>query len=127
MRMPFGFVCAQDIFKQKMEETFSSLEGLSVIEDDIITSDKNDKHDRNLLCVLERARKEGVKFNPEKCIFGVPSIPNFGHIITAENIRPDPRKVEALKDLPYPTSKEELITSLEWSVFYPGMSQISRP
>ena len=112
MRMPFGIVCAQDIFQQKMEETFNNLEGLGVIVDDIIVSGKDDEHDRNLLCVLERARKEGVKFNPEKCIFDAHSIPYFGHVITAEGIKPDPRKVQAIKEMLCPTSKEELMTFL---------------
>ncbi|KAK2717661.1 hypothetical protein QYM36_006438 [Artemia franciscana] len=62
MRMPFGIVCAQYIFQQKMEEIFSNLEGLGVIVDDIIVSGKDDKHDRNLIYVLERARKEGATF-----------------------------------------------------------------
>ena len=112
MRMPFGIVCAQYIFQQKMEEIFSNLEGLSVIVDDTIVSGKDDKHDRNLIYVLERARREGVKFNPEKCIFSAPTIPYFCHIITAEYIKPDPRKFQAIKDMLYPTSKEELMMFL---------------
>ncbi|KAK2704514.1 hypothetical protein QYM36_016793 [Artemia franciscana] len=58
IRMPFGNVCAQDIFQQKMKETFSNLEGVKVIADDIIVSGKDDEHDRKLVCMLERTRKE---------------------------------------------------------------------
>ncbi|KAK2708050.1 hypothetical protein QYM36_015667 [Artemia franciscana] len=113
----------------KTKETFNNLEGLGVIFDDIIVSGKDDSHDRNLVSVLERARKEGVNFNPEKCIFSGPSIRYFGHIITAEGIKPDPRKVQTIKDIPYPTSKEELIMFLGMvnflSCYVPNLSAIN--
>ncbi|KAK2701995.1 hypothetical protein QYM36_019382 [Artemia franciscana] len=107
----------------------ANLDGLGGIVDDIIVSGKDDKNNRDLVCVLERARKEGVKFNPEKCIFGAPSIPYFGHVMTAEGIKPYLRKFQAIKDMPYPTSTEELMMFLGMvnflSCYVPNLSTLN--
>ena len=34
-----------------------------------------------------------------KCVFGVPEV-SFGHIISAEGIRTDPKKVEGITGMP---------------------------
>ncbi|KAK2727057.1 hypothetical protein QYM36_007792 [Artemia franciscana] len=64
-RMPFGLICAQDEFQQKMVKTFGNLKGISVIVDNILVSGKNEEHDENLRKVLEKDREFGVRFNPE--------------------------------------------------------------
>ena len=36
LRLPFGLVCAQDIFQRKVDETFGDLPGVTGIADDIV-------------------------------------------------------------------------------------------
>jgi hypothetical protein len=38
----------------------------------------------------------GVKLNPEKCVFGVPRDMLLGFIISQQGIEPNPEKVSAL-------------------------------
>ena len=52
--------------------------------------------------------KVGLKLNADKSVFKATSIPFFGHVISDQGIKPDPRKIEAIKDMATPTSKLEL-------------------
>jgi hypothetical protein len=42
-------------------------------------------------------RANGVKLNPEKCVFGVPRGMLLGYIISKRGIEPNPEKVTALE------------------------------
>ena len=96
--LPFGLICAQDIFQKKVDETFGDLPGVTGIADDIVIygCDLVD-HDANLKAVMERARETGLRFNTDKCKIRCTEIPFFGHIISSSGLRPDPQKVEAIK------------------------------
>ena len=43
-----------------------------------------------LYTVLDRARKVGMKFNPDKCAFKKDSISFYGVAISADGVKPDP-------------------------------------
>jgi hypothetical protein len=74
------------------------------IGDDIIVygykSDHSD-HDENLHAVVQRARKTGLKLNIEKCQIRCESIsiPFFGHVVGADGLLPDQKKVEAIRSM----------------------------
>jgi hypothetical protein len=42
-------------------------------------------------------RANGVKLNPEKCVFGVPRGILLGYIVSERGIEPNPKKVTALE------------------------------
>jgi hypothetical protein len=68
LRLPFGLICAQDIFQKKIDEAFGDLPGVTGIADDIVISGKNRiEHDQHLKAVMERAKEIGIRFNPDKC------------------------------------------------------------
>ena len=78
--------------------------------DGIIVGGKTEEeHDRNLDAVLERAAKLNIKFNPKRLHYKQQSVPFFGNFIT---IQPDPLKLKALADMPYPTNNVELSSFL---------------
>ena len=90
--LPFGLICAQDIFQRKVDETFSSLVGVTGITDDIIVfghkTDCSD-HDANLNAVMQRAHETGLKFNVDMCQIRGKSIPFFGHVVEANGLHAD--------------------------------------
>lgn len=53
-----------------------------------------------------------VCLNPEKCVIGATEVSYFGHKLTREGIQPDPKKLQAIKDMPPPENKNELETML---------------
>ena len=49
-----------------------------------------------------------MKLNLKKCEIVKEEITFLGHLLTSEGIKPDPQKVTAIKDMPYPENKEAL-------------------
>jgi hypothetical protein len=113
LRLPFGLICAQDIFQRKVDETFGDLPGVTGIADDIVVYGKTRlEHDKNLRAVMERAKNAGIRFNPDKCIIACNKLPFFGHILTNEGLKLDPKKAEAISNMDPSTSLTELQTFL---------------
>lgn len=46
--------------------------------------------------------------NPTKCQFRQNEVRYIGHILTADGVKPDPRKIEAINELESPTNKKGL-------------------
>jgi len=62
--------------------------------------------------VLSILAKSGLTLNRKKCKFGAKEIQFWGLLVSAEGIRSDPEKVEALNHLITPNNKEELVSFL---------------
>ena len=116
-----------------MDTYFGDLnEGTHIIADDIkIHGQDEGTHDKHLIQVLNQCRKVGLKLNADKCIFKATSIPFFGHVISDQGIKPDPRKVEEIKTMTTPMSKLELQSFLGLcnylSICVPSLSSVLQP
>ena len=116
-----------------MDTYFGDLnEGTHIIADDVkIHGQDEATHDKHLIQVLNQCRKVSLKLNAEKCIFKSESIPFFSHTISREEIKPDPKKVEAIKTMTTPTSKPELQSFLGLcnylSIYVPSLSLVLQP
>jgi len=131
-RLPFGIVCAQDIFQRKMDETFEGIEGVTPLIDDVIVHGRTrEEHDANLRKALQRAEQKNLKLNPEKLTVGAQQVEYFGHLITSEGLKPDPNKVKAIQNMPPPSDKKELQTLLGMitylAKFAPQLSDLTKP
>ena len=86
-------------------------------------------HDENLRAVLQRARETGLRFNLDKCKFRRSRIPFFGHIIGAEGLQPDPRKIDSILSMDPSTSLADLQSFLGMvqllSRFVPNLASIA--
>lgn len=116
-----------------MDTYFGDLnEGTHVITDDVKIHGENEAiHNQNLIQVLNQCRKVGLKLNAEKCIFKAKSIPFFSHVISNQAVKPDPKKIDAIKNMPTPTSKHEFLSFLGLcnylSTYVPDLSSILAP
>lgn len=72
-----------------------------------------------------------MKLNKAKCCFGKSEICYFGHIISAESIKPDASKMRAITGMPSPTNVGELRRVLGLinylGKFLPGLSTTLHP
>jgi hypothetical protein len=132
LRMPFGLVSAQDEFQRKMDEVFEGVPGVVALVDDLlVTGRTKEEHDRNLKATLERATEKQLKLNPEKLTIGVQEVEYFGHVISAEGVKPDPMKVKAIQEMKPPTDRKELETMLGMvtylSKFAPHLAETTKP
>jgi len=131
-RLPFGIRSSQDEFQRKIDESFEDLKGVVSIVDDILVFGKSrEEHDENLKRVLERARQVGIRFNPEKMEIGTNEVKYFGHVVSAEGLKPDPEKVAAIEEMKPPKDRNELETVLGMitylAKFAPNLSEITKP
>ena len=132
LRMPFGISSASEVMQKRNEEAFGDIQGVHVIADDLIISAKDEaEHDAIILRVLERARQQNVKFNANKIQYKVNTVTYMGHIVSAEGMRPDPRKVEAIVNMPRPSDRQGLMRLLGMikylAQYIPNESSITAP
>ncbi|CAI5657120.1 unnamed protein product [Oreochromis niloticus] len=131
-RLPFGITSAPEIFQRLMSTLLKGLEGTVIVMDDILVFGANkEEHDQRLEAVLQTIKASGLKLNRSKCHFGKNELQFFGHIISADGVKPDDGKVEAIARMPSPTNVEQLRQVLELinyvGKFLPGLSTVLHP
>ncbi|GAU51366.1 hypothetical protein TSUD_134070 [Trifolium subterraneum] len=111
--MPFGLKNAGATYQRMMNKVFHNEIGdmLEVYMDDmIVKSEEEIDHTVHLKRVFDQARKFNMRFNPEKCTFGVKAGKFLGFYLTERGIEVNPDKCRAFFN--YPTPKE---TTFEWT------------
>ena len=137
-RLPFGLSASYEIFQKRLHQALEGLLGVTCIADDILVYGVGDTleestldHDQNLASLLERCHHKSIKLNKHKLALRVQEVDFMGHLLTAQGLKPDPKKVEAILKLPTPKSKED-IERLNGTVnylakFLPRLSHVMEP
>ena len=108
-RLPFGIYSASEVFQVEVANIIAGIEGCANSQDDIIfLGASKEEHDQRLRACLTRIRESGLKLNQSKCIFASKSLTFFGHTVSADGLKPDPTKINAIIDMPIPKSKADL-------------------
>jgi hypothetical protein len=117
-----------------MDYAFRGLIGklIEIYQDDLTVFSKDGKtHIDHLRQVLDRCREFGISLNLSKSIFGVTEGKLLGHIITKDEIKLDPERVEAIGKVPLPTTKKLLQSFLGQTnfvhKFIPNYVEIMKP
>lgn len=133
-RLPFGLTNAPAIFQRNMTKLLSGLIGtiaMVYIDDIIIYSRTPEEHAKHLEQVLERFRQAGLQLKPSKCHFGLPELDLLGYVVSAKGIRPQPKKIEAIKNLDHPTDVKGVRSFLGVVGYYrqciPGFAALAMP
>ena len=130
-RMPFGIKSAQKVFQKRMCQAFRDLEGVETDADDILVWRSTiQEHYERLVKTLKRCEEINLTLNRDKCEFRVKEVIYVGHKLTAEGVKPDEQKVEAIKRMPPPEDKkgiERLLGIVNYlAKFIPNMSTITK-
>jgi hypothetical protein len=115
-KMPFGLMNAGATFQRAMDIDFIGEKDKFVVVylDDITVFSKSDKeHCRHLRKVFLKCRKFGISLNPKKSLFALQEGKLLGHIVSAEGVRIDPSRVEAIQALSIPRSRKEVQSFLD--------------
>jgi hypothetical protein len=110
-KMPFGLMNAGETFQHAMDISFIGEKDKFVVIylDDITVFSKYDQeHYQHLEKVFLKCRKYGLSLNPKKSLFSMKEGKLLGHIVSAEGVKIDPSRVEAIKTLSLPRSKKEI-------------------
>ena len=62
----------------------------------------------HLMRVFKKCRRFGISLNPKKSNFAMKEGKLLGHIISAEGIRIDPKRVEAIQKVDLPRNKTKV-------------------
>ncbi|GFO27889.1 Pol polyprotein [Plakobranchus ocellatus] len=108
-RVPFGISSAPEIFMRTVSEILKGIDGVICYFDDTLCYSKTKEEHENLIAqVQRRLREASLQLNEAKCEYRKSEITFLGHVIDAKGCRPDPRKVEAIKDMPEPRDTTEI-------------------
>ena len=115
-----------------MDQSLECCGGVIGITDDVIICGKDDEdHDWKLHRFMQVASQHGLVFNREKCKVKKDCVAFFGTVYDANGAHPDPKKVDAIHEMPPPENQTELQQFLGmvmyFSPFIPSLSTHTVP
>ena len=132
--MPFGLTNAPATFQRLMNQLFCGKvwDFVFVCLDDLLIVSKSvQEHLGHLKKVLDHLNEAGLRLKPQKYVFVKQQVEYLGHTITPEGVRPNEKKIQAVKDFPRPKSSREMKSFLGLVNFYrrhlPNFAAVVRP
>ena len=132
--MPFGLTNAPATFQALMQvilTPFLDKFALVYIDDVLIYSKTKTEHFRHIEAVLEKLRENRLQAKPSKCEFFSQAVEYLGHIVTADGIKVDPRKIDSIKEWPVPKDAHQVRSFLGLCGYYrrfvKDFSKIAKP
>ena len=133
-KMPFCLVNAPATFQRLMEVVLNGLarDGCMVYLDDVLVVGRTfEEHNNNLAKVFQQLRSAGLTLKPKKCKFAQLQVTYLGHVVSAEGVRTDPKKLQAILEFPVPANVKALRSFLGLASYYrrfiPQFSRIAGP
>jgi hypothetical protein len=132
--MPFGLTNAPAMFMDLMNRVFKPYLDKYVvvfIDDILIYSKSLTDHEQHLRNVLQVLRENQLYAKLSKCDFWLDRVIFLGHVVSAEGIFVDPKKIEAILKWERPTNMTEIRSFLGLAGYYrrfvEGFSAIASP
>ena len=119
--LPFGLCNAPATFERLMELVLQGLrwEQCLVFLDDIIVFGANFQQTlKRLKHVFQRLRAANLKLKSSKCHFFQEEVHFLGHVVSAQGVRPDPRKIVAVSEWPTPRKLRDVRSFLGLASYY---------
>ena len=132
--MPFGPTGAPGYFQYFMQDILLRHIGKDTavyLDDIMIYTRRGENHEKTVCEILEILKKHTLWLKPEKCEFSRKEVEYLGLLISHNQIRMDPTKVEAITKWPSPRNVTELQRFIGFANFYRRFinqfSSITRP
>jgi hypothetical protein len=88
------------------------------LEDICIYSKSHAEHLQHVDLVLQALQDNELHINPEKSHIGMTEIKFLGHVISPNNISPDPAKITAVQEWPCPRTVRDIRAFLGLTGYY---------
>ena len=131
-RLPYGIASAPGIFQRFMTQLLMNIPMVKCYYDDILIGGKNKAElEQKVIDVLTILKDRNVSLNKDKCILSQREVLYLGYVLSADGIKPDKTKIEAISNAPIPTNVNALKSFLGLCVYYnrfvPNYSTILTP
>ena len=114
----FGHKQATQAFDNDVAASFRGCDGVEHVADNLLVHSQSSKgHKTNLRQFLDRCLEEGVTLAMAKANVCQEEVLWFGNIYGRDGVRPDPSKVQRLKEKGPPQSQEEVRSFLQAAQF----------
>ena len=112
-RLTMGLKPQQGKLNVALKPIFVNINNVHLIHDDVIIAAKNvSDHIKAVGKLMEAVSLSGLTLNPDKFHFGYKEFKFWGMIYSAEGMKPDPAKVDALKYISQPSNGDDYISFL---------------
>ena len=109
LRMPFGLKVSGDVFQERLDKVLRLVPGVLGIADDIVIHGPTENtHNGTVLILCETARLNNLSLNSKKMQFKSTDCKFFGHRLTPDGIKVDPKKIEAIIQMDPPQNLANL-------------------
>ena len=119
--MPFGLTNAPSTFQSLMNEVLRPVlrkSALVFFYDILVYSPDITSHAEHLREVFSLLRSNALVVNHKKCDFGVPQVEYLGHIVSADGVAADPKKITSVLQWPIPKDLKALRGFLGLTGYY---------
>ena len=121
MVMSFSLTNALAAFRDLMNRVFCEyLDSYFIvfIDDILIYSKTREEHEQYLRVTLQVLSKHQLYVKFTKCEFWLRSVTFLGHVVSDQGVEIDPKKIEAVKNLPRPLSPTDIQSFLGLANYY---------
>ena len=107
--LAMGLTNANDIFEQCLHNILHGLDGVFNIADDIpVIGETYGEFKDNVIKFLDRCVEKDLHLNADKFKLDCDTVTFFGHLLTKNGMKPDPKKVKDIREWPAPQDIKEL-------------------
>lgn len=120
-RMPFGLKNAPSTFQRLMNSVlrkFINKICVVYLDDILVFSTSFEEHILSLKKIFDTLKEAKLKVQIDKCNLMKLQTEFLGHILTADGIKPNPNKIQIIKNLKLPTSQKQIKSFLGVTGYY---------
>ncbi|CAM4378810.1 unnamed protein product [Lepidochelys kempii] len=133
LTLPFGPKGAPATFQRLVDQLLRGMESFAgaYIDDICVFSQTWEDHVSQVRQVLNRLQGAGLTVKVEKCKVGMAEVSYLGHRVGSGCLKPEPAKVEVIRDWPAPHTKKQVQAFFGMAGYYrrfvPHFSAIATP
>ncbi|CAM4643721.1 unnamed protein product [Lepidochelys kempii] len=133
LTLPFGLKGGPATFQRLVDQLLRRMESFAVayIDDICVLSQTWEDHVSQVRQVLDQLQGAGLTVKVEKCKVGMAEVSYLGHRVGSGRLKPEPAKVEVIRDWPAPHTKKQVQAFIGMAGYYrrfvPHFSAIATP